>query len=240
MGAQLAKVVAIPLLPNNAINNTDHYHRKPCNNVSDDHPFRLRVVIAEAPRFPGQVQWPCSAPSSSSRRLSQYPGRRCECATATMRMWSSLTWYRSRRTGNAWSDTDGPCVRPDSTHWDSAVFGLWSRRLLRGTRSPSRVGSPHSNRPPRSTHVGRRDGMRTSLGEPFSDFGKYLLARDCLNLPRIEFLNPTFRLLRPEPVNLLPTRRIQALEQSVHQVNPVFAGKRQDLICQFGCCCCHV
>ena len=62
------------------------------------------------------------------------------------------------------------CYRP------RCGFGLWSRRLLRGTRSPSRVGSPHSNRPPRSTHVGRRDGMRTSLGEPFSDFGKYLLA----------------------------------------------------------------
>jgi len=47
MGAQVAEVVAIPLLPNNAIKNTDRYHRKPCKNVPNDHVFSHRVVTAD-------------------------------------------------------------------------------------------------------------------------------------------------------------------------------------------------
>ena len=47
MGAQVAEVVAIPLLPNNAIKNTDRYHRKPCKNVPNDHVFRPQDVITD-------------------------------------------------------------------------------------------------------------------------------------------------------------------------------------------------
>jgi hypothetical protein len=126
----------------------------------------------------------------------------------------------------------------DTTGRGSAERGQSSRKRLPGTRSPVQDHSSRNSQRPCSVQCGQQYERRRSLAQTLPDVGKDLFPGNYLHLPRIQFVNTPFCFLRPQPVDLYPTRRVQTLEQSVNEIDALLAWKREDLLGQSRCRSC--
>ena len=137
---------------------------------------------------------------------------------------------RSRSMEIVGSSTDGFFSKIDSKHQDILLPGQWSRRLPPGTHIPSPPRTFHRNRLLDPIPFGHQGEKKRSFSKPSPDFCENLLPGNCLYGSRFNLVQSSLSLLCPCPVNFFTTWRIEALEQSIHQIYPILTGKRKHLI----------